>query len=69
MIKLINCKRKECFYKDLRIGATFRYTDDDENEIIFMSKAGPIRLSTGDIIHDFNDYDNVIIFDINIDIL
>ena len=69
MIKKVNYKRKECFYVDLKVGDTFRYIDDEDDEIIFMSKAGPIRLSTGDIIHDFNDYDNVIRFDITIDII
>lgn len=69
MIRKINYKQKQCFYKDLKVGDTFRYTGDDEDEIIFMSKVGPIRLSSGDVIEDFSNYDNVITFDINIDII
>ena len=68
MIKKINYKPNICLYIDLKVGETFRYGEDEVGEIIYLSKAGPIRLSTGDLITDFNDYDEVIRFDITINI-
>lgn len=68
MIKTVNYKPNRSFYKDLKVGETFRYDEDEVGEIIYLSKAGPVRLSTGDLITDFNEYDEVIRFDITINI-
>lgn len=68
MIKQVNYKPNRCLYRDLKIGETFRYDEDEVGEIIYLSKSGPVRLSTGDLITDFNEYDEVIRFDITINI-
>lgn len=68
MIKKVNYKPNRSLYIDLEVGDTFRYIEDEVGEIIYLSKVGPIRLSTGDLITDFNEYDKVIRFDITIDI-
>ena len=68
MIKEVNYKPNRVLYRELEIGETFRYGEDEVGEIIYLSKAGPIRLSTGDLIMDFNEYDEVIRFDITINI-
>ena len=67
MIKKVNYKPNRCLYKDLKVGDTFRYVKDEVGEVIFMSKIGPIRLSTGDLI-TVDEGDEVIKFDITINI-
>ncbi len=68
MIKKVNYKLKRNLYKDLKVGDTFRYIKEDEWEIIYMSEVGPIRLSTGELIIDLDEGDEVIKFDITINV-
>ena len=67
MIKEVNYKPNRSLYKDLEIGDTFRRIKDEVGEVIFMSKIGPIRLSSGDLI-TVDENDEVIRFDITINI-
>lgn len=68
MIKKVNYKLKKDLYKDLKVGDTFRYIKQDDCEIIYMSQVGPISLTTGDLITVFDEGDEVIKFDITINI-